>query len=48
MEILPQTSPFRDPVEPDDDLASTADILARFVGNSRYLKLIKGVDFKFH
>ena len=34
MEIFPPPSPFRDPVGEDDDLASTADILARFVGNS--------------
>ena len=41
MEVLPPPSPFRDPVAEDDDLASTADILARFVGNSGYLKLFK-------
>ena len=34
IEIFPPPSPFRDPVAEDDDLASTADILARFVGNS--------------
>ncbi len=36
IEIFPPPSPFRDPVGEDDDLASTADILARFVGNSGY------------
>ena len=40
MEIILPPSPFRDPVAQDDDLASTADILARFVRTSGIFLII--------